>query len=407
MSLPAGAPSRVRPTLAVSLVYASTAMTWVAYALLAVALPFRFESLGLSVVQYSIAIAVLALGMLLTESVWGVFAFRVGNVGTILVFGSSVAVVYAAVGIADTFVTLVLVLGLLGGLFVFQVPLMRWMALSALGPGTRGRGTGLYGLFSGVGLVVGTALGALLFVECGFGVLTVIVVACYVVGVTLSILLPWSRVALPPRQPGFLRHVRAVFTRPFALVATLVVLAFFGKALVWSYLQYYSVGLFHGTLPEAGYVIGAAQAASLVAGAVLGVQVDRWGAARSSPLGFALLMLGGFGTFLSGSYGEMVAATLVFAVGLGWLSASLLPLALGEMSPALQGTAVGVFGSFEDLGLLVGPLLIGAIYAAYGAHTVFLSVGGVAAVGSLLSLPRPGASRPDRLGSAGAAVAQK
>ena len=361
-------------------------MGWAAYALLVVALPFRFESLGLSVVQYGIAVAVLALGMLLTEGVWGVLAFRIGNVRTILSLGIVVALLYGAVGVSDSFLTLAVSLGLLGALGIFQIPLVRWIALTALGPGTGGRGTGIFGLFSGAGLVVGTALGPSLYVEFGFSALTLISIAFYLSGLALIVLLPWRQVTLPPRQPGFLRHVRDVLARPFVLAASLVVFAFFGRALVWNFLQYYSVSLFHGTPSEAGYVIGAAQGASLVSGALLGTVVDRWGPARSTPLGFVLLALGAFGTLFSSSYAEMTGATIVFATGAGWLSASILPLALGPVPLQLQGTALGVFGTFEDFGLLLGPILISAVYAGYGVDSTFLVVGAVALAGLLFSI---------------------
>ncbi|MDA4132460.1 MAG: MFS transporter [Thaumarchaeota archaeon] len=370
----------------VVLVYASTALSWASYALLVVILPFRFQSLGLSVVQYGIAVAILALGMLLTEGVWGVFAFRIGKVRTILFLGIVVALIYVAIGVSDSFLTLAVSLGLLGALGIFQVPLVRWIALTALGPGTGGRGTGIFGLFSGVGLVVGTALGPLVYVEFGFSALTLVVVALYLVGLAMIVVLPWQQVTLPPRQRGFVRHMREVVTKPFVLAAALAVFAFFGRALVWNFLQYYSVSLFQGTPSEAGYVIGAAQGASLVSGALLGTVVDRWGPGRSTPFGFVLVTLGIFGTLFSSSYTEMFGATMVFATGLGWLSASILPLALGPMPARLQGTALGVFGSFEDFGLLLGPILISAIYTAYGADTIFLVVGAVELSGLLFSL---------------------
>jgi len=384
----------------VALVYASTALSWVSYSLLIVILPFRFQSLGLSVVQYGVAVAIFALGMLLTEGVWGVLAFRIGNVRTILSLGIVVALIYAAIGVSDSFLTLTVSLGLLGALGIFQVPLVRWMALTSLGPGTAGRGTGFFGLFSGAGLVVGTALGPLIYVEFGFLALTLAVVAFYLVGLALIVLLPWRKVTLPPRQPGFVRHVREVVTRPFLLAASIVVFAFFARALVWNFLQYYSVSLFHGTPSEAGYLIGAAQGASLASGALLGTVVDRWGPGRSTPFGFVLVALGTFGTLFSSSYTEMIGATVVFATGLGWLSASILPLALGPVPLQLQGTAVGVFGSFEDFGLLIGPILISAAYAAYGVNSIFLVVGAVALSGLLFSLVLRKADhrRPSRLG---------
>jgi len=60
----------------------------------------------------------------------------------------------------------------------------------------------------------------------------------------------------------------------------------------------------------------------------------------------------------------------------------------GEVSlqPQPQGTAVGVFGSFEDFGLLISPILISAAYATYGANSIFLAVGAVALAGLLFSL---------------------
>jgi predicted MFS family arabinose efflux permease len=290
------------------------------------------------------------------------------------------------VGLSDSFLAFTVSLGLLGALGIFQVPLVRWMALTASGPGTGGRGTGFFALFSGCGAVVGTALGPLVFVELGFSALTLIIIAFYLAGLALIVLLPWRRLSLPPRQPGFVRQMREVVTRPFLLAASVAVFSFFVRALVWNFLQYYSVSVFHGTPSEAGYVIGAAQGASLASGALLGTVVDRWGPGRSTPFGFVLVALGTFGTLFSSSYAEMFGATMVFATGLGWLSASILPLALGPVPLRSQGTAVGVFGSFEDFGLLLGPLLISIVYAAYGVHSVFVVVGLVSLAGLLLSL---------------------
>jgi MFS family permease len=369
-----------------SLVYASTTVVWTSYAMLAVALPFRFQALGLSVVQYGVAIAVLAFGMLLTESVWGVLAFRLAKVRTILGVGLAVTLVYLGIGLLTSFPALAVLLGLLGALLIFQVPLIRWMALTARGPGTSATGTGIYGLFSGAGLILGTAIGPVLFVYFGFTTLAFLSAAVFAVGVGLTVLLPWSEVTLPPRQPGFARHIRQVFTRPFALVVSLVVLAFIAKSLLLNFLQYYSVALFHGTPSDAGYVIGAALGTSLVAGAALGVLIDRWGAGRSAPFGFVFILGGAAGTLVSSTFPQMVGATMVLAIGVGWLAATLLPSALAPVPGPLQGTAVGVFGSFEDLGLLVGPVLISFAYADFGARSIFVLISGVALVGALLSL---------------------
>jgi predicted MFS family arabinose efflux permease len=354
--------------------------------MLIVALPFRFQSLGLSVDQYGIALAVFAFGMLLTESVWGLLAFRIGNLRTILGLGVAVALAYVAIAFSTTFLTLTVSLGILGALSIFPVPLFRWMAVIAGGPGTGAAGTGRYGLFFGGGMMVGATLGPLLFVEVGFGSLTFIVIGTYAVGLGLMACLPWHETRLPRAEPGSLSQVRRVLTSPFVFVAFLVVLAYVALTLTSSFLQIYSVSAFHGTTSDSGYVIGVARAATLLAGFLLGASTDRLGPRRTVPLGFLLLTLGAVGTLFSTSYVEMFGATIVFAVGTGWLSASFLPLALEQVPLPLQGTAVGVFGSFEDLGLLVGPVLISFVYTTYGVRSIFAVVALVALAGALLSL---------------------
>jgi MFS family permease len=367
-------------------VYLSTLLAMVSYALVIVALPFRFEQLGLSVFQYGTALAVYAFGMLATESLWGALAFRIGVPRPIVLLGGLVGAILLSIGLSTSYSAFVVTLGLFGMFVIFPVPLMRWLALTARGPGTGGSGTGRYGLFFGVGLVIGTAAGPFLFVQVGFLLLSLGAVALSVASTLVLAVLPWMEVGLPPRELGTRRQVRAMFTRHFGACALLVVLYFVTYTLTINFLQYYSVALFGGTPTEAGYVIGAARGTSLIAGFLLGPLTDRWGAAQAAPAGFLLMVAGTLATLFSTSYAEMVAATLLLGVGAGWLAASLLPLALGPVPRAAQGTAVGVFGSFEDLGLLVGPVLIGGVYATYGATRIFPVVAAVGLLGVAVAL---------------------
>ena len=378
--------TRAGPTTTVVLVYASTTVVWTSYALIAVALPFRFQALGLSVVQYGIALGVFAFGMLLTESFWGVLAFRIGSLRTILALGAVVMALFAAIDLSTSFITLTVVLGLFGAIVVFPVPLFRWMAMIAGGPGTEGSGTGRYGVFFGGGMVAGSALGPLLYVALGFGGLTVVVLSVYAGGLALMGVLPWKETQLPIVERGSFSLVRRVLTSPFLFAAGLVVVAYVALSLIVNFLQIYSVSSFNGTPAAAGYVIGLARATLLFAGFALGGTVDRWRPIRTVPFGFLLIALGAFATIFSASYAEMVGSTLVLATGIGWLTAGLLPLALETVPTRLQGTAVGVFGSFEDLGLLVGPVAISLAYANVGSWSIFVLVGALALVASLLSV---------------------
>jgi MFS family permease len=375
--------STLRPSRILGPVYASTTLSMVAFSLVSVALPFRFEALGLSVVQYGTVVAVFALGMLTLESVWGALSYRLASRGAMLGLGVGVAAIFVAVALSHSFATFALTFGVLGAMMIFPVPLMRWIALTSGGPGTGGTGTGRYAVFFGVGLVIGSSLGPLLYVAIGFLSLSVLAVVLWMGSIGLLMIVPWPLLNVARRTASVVRQVRRVFTPYFGSVALLVTLYFTSYSLTAQFLQYYSVDLFGGSAVASGYVIGATRGTTLVAGFLLGSVVDRWGPSRSPPFGFLLLVAGALGTFFSHSYAEMVAATLVFATGAGWLSAGLLPLALAPVSHDLQGTAVGVFGSFEDFGLLVGPVLIGSVYSAYGPASIFLFVAGVATAGAV------------------------
>jgi MFS family permease len=367
-------------------VYLSTLCAMFSYSLVLVVLPFRFQALGLSVVDYGLTLGVLALGMLVTEGVWGAAAFRIGRAAPLIGLGVAVLGLLVLVGLARTFLEFALTLGLYGALIVFPVPLGRWLALTAGGPGTSGRGTGRYVLFFGIGLALGSGLGPAAYEAWGFFAVILIAVVVFAVSVVLIAYLPWERADLPPRSPRLLAELPQVFTRHFAVCAALVVLAFMAYSLPTNFLQYYSVGVFGGNNTDAGYVIGAYRATQLLAGFLLGSLVDRRGPVRSAPFGFLLLAAGALGTLLSHSYAEMIAASLVFATGAGWLFATLLPLVLEPVPRGRQGLTVGTFGSFEDLGLLIGPVLISATYASRGPSDAFAAVALVALAGAGLAI---------------------
>ena len=253
--------------------------------------------------------------------------------------------------------------------------------------------------------MIGAAVGPVLYVEVGFLMLALLAVGLSVVSTVWLVVLPWKDVGLPPRELGTRREVRSIMTPHFITGALLVVLFYVAYSLPINFLQDHSVGLFGGTPTEAGYLVGATRGTALLAGFFLGPLVDRWGPPRVAPAGFILLIGGALGTFFSTSYPEMVACTVLFAIGAGWLSANLLPLALGSVPRSAQGTAIGVFGSFEDLGLLIGPGTDRRRGPSFGGRAIFPVVVLVALAGCGIALgvprkdraaPTPATGLPDR-----------
>jgi MFS family permease len=375
--------------------YLATLGTWAAYALIVVVLPFRFQQLGLSVEEYGVALAVYALGTLATEGLWGYLAFRLGSARSLGGLAIATAAAMLALGFGRSFAELVVLLGVYGMLVVYSTPLIRWIGMNAAGPGTAGQGLGRLGLFFGIGLSAGTAVGPLLYLYGGFWLNLYVATAVFAVSTVPLLFVPWNSVSLPRTRLVAKGSLRALVEQRFVLATVLVVFYFMIYTLITNFLQYYSIGLFHGTVQDTGYVIGAARAVALVSGLLIGALVDRWGTRRAAPVGFLLLLAGAIGTWASVTYPEMTVAALVMSTGAGWLSVTLLPMALTRIRPANQGTAVGVFGSFEDLGLILGPLVLGVVYSTLGPRDLFPVAAVLALTALLLALLAPG-SRPAR-----------
>jgi len=376
--------------------YSATACWGISVGLLSATLPFRFQQLGLPIVEYGLALAAYAGGMLLTESVWGALAFRLGRPRPIVAVGIVVGGATLLLAFATTFPAFLGAEALIGALGVYLAPLLRWVALSSGGPGSAGSGTGRWSSVFGLGLAIGVSVGPVGFVIFGFRDVALLSIVALGVAVAVAAALPWSLASLPPATRGRPLAVRTLATRPFLVALLLVLIAFIAMTFTTNFLQYFSIVLFGGTPSEAGYVLGAGRLVTLAAAFGLGTVVDRWGPGRAIPAGFLLLLMGGVATWVSRSFDEMVAATLLFSAGLGWLSASLLPLAVDAMPLDHQGAAIGVFGSMEDMGLLVGPLLFGSVWAWYGPTSIFPVVTALGAAGlaaSLVVAPR-GASAP-------------
>lgn len=367
-------------------VYGTTALWGVSVGLLSATLPFRFLQLGLPIFEYGVTLSAYAAGMLLTESLWGAWAFRLGQPVLIAGVGAVVGAATLLLAVATSFPTILVAEVVIGAVGVYLAPILRWVALTHGGPGSEGTGSGRWSSVFGLGIAVGVAMGPVAFVSFGFRDVALGSLATFALAVAVAAALPWARVALPTPVKGRGLSIRILATRPFLIAIGLVLITFTAMTFTTSFLQYYSIVLFGGTPSDAGYVLGAGRLVSLTASFVLGPFVDRWGPGRTVPVGFGLLLVGAVATWGARSYLDMVGATLVFSAGLGWLFANLLPLGMNAMPRDHQGAAIGVFGSMEDAGLLVGPLLFGAAWSAYGPTSLFPTVTALAASGVLVSL---------------------
>ncbi|MGA7860357.1 MAG: MFS transporter, partial [Thermoplasmata archaeon] len=143
--------------------YTATAFWGISVGLLSATLPFRFQQLGLPIFEYGLTLSAYAAGMLLTEAVWGAWAFRLGRPTIIVAIGTVVGGATLLLGFASTFPVFLLAMVMIGALGVYLAPLLRWLAVSYGGPGSEGSGTGRWSSVFGLGIAIGVTTGPLEF----------------------------------------------------------------------------------------------------------------------------------------------------------------------------------------------------------------------------------------------------
>lgn len=291
-------------------------------------------------------------------------------------------------------------LGIGGTSFAVGVPFVNaWHP-----PARRGAALGIFGMGTG-----GTAVAAFTTLQLAnaFGrpapfVLVAVLLAGYAV-------LAWFVLRVPPGRAGgarggnWLSAALHTLAQPVALkLAMLYAIAFGGFVAFSVYLPTYLVNNFgmdkgDGALRMAGFVV-----VSVVARPIGGWLCDRFSKTlvlASLLIGtglFALLaaLVGAGTTVIVGDNTYPVAlepvgtvAFLGMAAGLGAGAGAVFALVAALVEPARVGAVTGVVGAAGGLGGFVPPLLMGAIYGAFGSYTLGLLLLAVVAVaGGLFTL---------------------
>ncbi|AXH98052.1 MFS transporter [Ornithinimicrobium avium] len=290
-------------------------------------------------------------------------------------------------------------LGIGGTSFAVGVPFVNaWHP-----PAKRGAALGIFGMGTG-----GTAVAAFTTLQLSnaFGrpapfVVVAVLLAAYAVAA-------WFLLRTAPGRAGaatgnWLLNALRTLAQPVALkLAILYAIAFGGFVAFSVYLPTYLVNNFgmakgDGALRMAGFVV-----VSVIARPLGGWLCDRF--SRTRVLAGLLVMTGLFAllaalvgagtTVIVGDNHYPVAlepvgtvAFLGMAAGLGAGAGAVFALVAALVEPARVGAVTGVVGAAGGLGGFVPPLLMGAIYGAYGSYTIgLLLLAAVAIAGGLFTL---------------------
>lgn len=201
---------------------------------------------------------------------------------------------------------------------------------------------------------------------------------------------PWRRLFTEPPRPDVIRSSPQA---PWLAVGTVCIGAFMGQldvSIVTVALP--SIGRdLHAGLGAVEWVVLSYAIVLVGAVALVGRLADSIGRKLLYTYGFAVFAAASAGCALAPNLGVLVAFRALEGVGAVMLQANSVALIRDVAPPRRLGTAIGVQGAAQAVGLAAGPSIGGVLVAAGGWRLIFLvnvPVGAVGLVLAWLLLPR-------------------
>lgn len=360
-------------------------------------LPFYAEELGASPFKVTLIIASFSAMQLLAAPIWGRVSDRHGRRPLILAGLFASAVSYLIFALADSLAVLLLsriAAGAAGGtISVAQA----YVADSTEGD-ERTHGLGLIGAASGLGIMLGPAIGGF-FSQFGLGAPGLVAAfLCALNGLAAIIYLPESRhfrerAAAARGEAVSLRGWLTALTRfPLWLLFTVYFLCISSFAAMTSVLALYLERVFAMDATDMGLVFTAAGAVTVVVrGAAVGRLVRRVGEALTVRAGTVILAFGLATIPLMPNRWWLILLVPLWAVATGILFPSLASLTSQATDAYSQGSILGGSQLFGGLGRVLGPVWAGLLFQHVSIGSPFAMAGILVGIAVVLAtrIPSP------------------
>lgn len=336
-------------------------------------LPLYIESLGVGIVEWSMLAAAFALGMFLSEWVWGTLSDKANRkylLALSLLCTTALFALYTLHGSLLFFFVLQLVSGAIGVAFG---PITR----AAVSEESSSQSAGLYAstwwVFSSIGRIIGPLIGTYIAQVWSF---EYSFYASSALSAFLILFVLWSfpqRSKSTIKSSGMVDGINSTLRmRPAQFLFLAAIFAFMGFSIVRAFLPLYSSAVVGMSTVQIGTLIATVAASQLIAILFLGWISDRIGRKYVTVAGFVLSCIAFLLYIFAGSTYQVFLVSI--AAGLGLSASSILLSLVPDVTPKrMYGTVVGIYGSSEDLGIILGPLIYGFVWSAAGPVYIFVA----------------------------------
>ncbi|HEV2334340.1 MAG TPA: MFS transporter [Stellaceae bacterium] len=355
-------------------------------------LPYYAQRFAASPLQMTLLFAIYSLMSMMTAPLWGRLSDRVGRRPVLMASMAAAGLAYLGLAFA-TGLWMVFAARAFAGACAGNIAAAQAYIADVTAPEQRAKGMGMIGAAFGLGFIIGPVVGGIL---AGGDVATADLETPGLIAAVLSFsaflgviaLLPESLAAGGVRASrGRITAARGALGQPvlarLLVVFFLVILAFSGMETTFAW---WAIGQFGWGPRPIGFVffyVGLLSA--LMQGVLIGKLTARFGEERLLLGGLGAIALGLLALPFAHDLTRLVIALSALALGMGAMQPSLNSLISRRAGVGEQGEVMGVAQSVGSLSRVLGPIIAGSLFAAFGRNSPYLwgavLVGGALLVG--------------------------
>jgi len=356
-------------------------------------LPLYLTSIGVAPTVLGLMFSVGMVGMLTGEGVWGWVADKLGpkiplGVGTfvcaLFVFGfvltqrvPAIFLIFFVWGVARS------ALPPVGRGFIgTTAPLVRKATVMAVYTTIMAASRSVGALMSGF-VVDNWGYSHTFYISCGVAVMAGLVM----IGGLRRVPLKKPRVpAAVSLTDGLESADRGYLLRTLGVQSTVAALLFLGMGIAIAFLPLLATQVVGVQATEVGILFTIGGVATVIVGVPMGMLADRKGKRLLMVSGLLVFAASMAGMAFTTSFLWLIGFIIIRSIGLAMFSPAAVALLSDTIPMRQQNTAMGIYGVFEDIGVIIGSALAGFVWAAWGPQFTFL-IGTVAAgLGALICL---------------------
>ena len=369
----------------------------VGFGLVVPLLPFYAERFAASPLQMTLLFATFSLMAMIAAPLWGRLSDRIGRRPVLMASMAASVLAYLCLAKADS-LWLVFLARAFAGACAGNIAAAQAYVADISPPEARAKGMGMIGAAFGLGFIVGPVIGGLVAGD-DLATADLHTPGLIAAGLSLAALLGvvlLLRESLAPgramRSRGRIAAARDALARPglrrLLAVFFLVILPFSGMETTFAWWAMAQFGWGPRSIGFVFFYVGLLSA--VMQGGLIGPLTRHLGEER--------LMLGGLGLIAVGlllmpaarSLPLLLLALSALAIGMGATQPSINSLVSRRAGPEQQGEIMGVAQAIGSLSRVLGPIVAGALFGAFGRNSPFL-LGAALVAGALLvgwRLPR-------------------